>query len=265
MKQLVFDVTDAGTIADSDSVGAFVRAGTDGDLIGSQNVNSQDWLNVASILYDDAGAAINDANPLPVDLVSPLEVNTQIDGDYDVSTNSDPDSAGMILHDRGASPDATSQNQRPTAANPDADDLDPANIHAMDVNAFGMAWDGTAWDRLTASNTDGALDVHIAGSEDLNVNDAALADTAIANAATTLTTAGTAQSVVGSALADRKYLWIHNEDNRRIFLGGSGVTESNGFPLTQKAAIMLRAGASVDVQFVGPSGQTPEIRVLELS
>ena len=36
-------------------------------------------------------------------------------GDYDLTTNSDPDSSGLIAHDRGATIDRTSQNKRVTA------------------------------------------------------------------------------------------------------------------------------------------------------
>ena len=76
-KRLVFDVSTAGSIADSDNVGAWVRAGDDGAQISSQNVNSQDWLNTASLLYDETGAAISDANPLAVSVKD--GVNVEVD------------------------------------------------------------------------------------------------------------------------------------------------------------------------------------------
>ena len=56
-----------------------------------------------------------------------------------------------------------------------------------------------------------------------------------------------------------------NMDNKRVYIGQSGVTAASGFPLSPKAAIMLRAGAAVDIEFVGSAGATPEIRTLELS
>ena len=76
--RLIFDTTDANTIAESDSVGAFVRAGSDGDLIASQTINSEEWLNTASVLHDDAGAPINAANPLKVSITDGIDVEVDL-------------------------------------------------------------------------------------------------------------------------------------------------------------------------------------------
>lgn len=268
--RLVFNIGDAEEIAASDQVGAVVqgiRAGAK-QQINSQSVNSEEWLNTASILYDDAGAAINDANPLPVDLVSPLTVDVDLDGDYDAGTNATPDSVGLIAHDRAAAPDETNQNQRPTAGGW-ADILtgDIANVHALDTNAFLMGLNDSSGDaeRLEIDDATQGLKVFIAGSDPLTVNDAALAETAIANAANSLAVADTAQDVVASPLANRKYLWVSNVDNKDVFIGASGVTAANGFPLPPGSYMQLRAGAAVDIEFVGQSGDQPAIRTLELS
>lgn len=58
-QRLIFDPTDANTLASSSSVGAFVRAGTDGDLIGSKTIDSSEWLQVAAGLFDGNGVAID--------------------------------------------------------------------------------------------------------------------------------------------------------------------------------------------------------------
>jgi hypothetical protein len=109
-----------------------------------------------------------------------------------------------------------------------------------------------------------ALDVNVVASEELTVNDAALADTAIASAANALATANTAQDVVASPLADRKYLFVMNNSNKLIYVGASGVSAANGFPLSPSAVMELRAGAAIDIEFVAASaGQ--EVRTLELS
>jgi len=265
--QLVFDTTDANTIADSDSMGAFVRAGTDGDLIGSQTINSEEWLNTASVLHDDSGAPINDANPLPVDLVSPISVDVDLDGIYNVGTNPTPDNAGSIYHTRAAAIGDAQQGERTTAGV--VATIASANIsdmNAMDVNSFGYAIDDSTGDAelLTSSNADGGLNVHISGSDPLTINDAALADTAVANAAETLDVANTAQDVVAAPLASRKYLFIKNFDNRRMYIGATGVSAADGFPLSPQEALMLRAGASVDIEYVSPK-VNHEIRTLELS
>lgn len=53
--RLDFDPTDADSIAASHNVGAFVRAGTDGDLIGSETLNSLEWLRVTGPIIDSSG------------------------------------------------------------------------------------------------------------------------------------------------------------------------------------------------------------------
>jgi hypothetical protein len=58
INRLVFDVTDADTRTASANTGAWVRAGTDGDLIGSQTVAASEWLQAASALFDGAGTAL---------------------------------------------------------------------------------------------------------------------------------------------------------------------------------------------------------------
>lgn len=109
-------------------------------------------------------------------------------------------------------------------------------------------------------DADGAL--YITG--DITVDDAALANTAIASASNDLDVADTAEDVVASPLANRKYLYVYNNGNREVFVGASGVTSSNGFPLPRGSMLELRAGASVDIEWVGPNTDQ-QIRTLELS
>jgi len=113
-----------------------------------------------------------------------------------------------------------------------------------------------------STDSSGALYTNIVN--DISVNDAALADTAIANAVNTLAVASTAEDVVASPLANRKYLLIYNKDNRQMFVGASGVTAANGFPISPGSALELRAGASIDIEYVSEK-LGHEIRTLELS
>lgn len=94
--------------------------------------------------------------------------------------------------------------------------------------------------------------------------DVALANTAIANAVNTMTVADTAEDVVASPLASRKYLYVYNNGNKRLFIGASGVTSSNGFPISPRAYMELRAGASIDIEWVAPD-TAQEVRTMELS
>lgn len=54
--RLVFDPAEA---ASHSNVGAYIRAGSDGDLIASQTIAAEEWLNVASALHDGSGNAIS--------------------------------------------------------------------------------------------------------------------------------------------------------------------------------------------------------------
>lgn len=268
--QLVFDVTDATSIAHSDSVGAFVRAGSDGDLIGSQNVNSQDWLNTASLLYDETGTAISDANPLAVSVKDGVNVEVDLSHVDDSVRLGD----GTTLHtgttvggDHGLDVylinteiAVTQGSDSPWTV--DATDLDIRDItHVSDSIRLG---DGTSLITSTLEGGKQALDVYVAN--EVSVNDAALANTAIANAANTLGVADTAEDVVASPLTDRKYLFIRNMDNKQIYVGANGsTTAAAGFPLSPGSILELRAGASIDIEFVGSTAATPEIRTLELS
>jgi hypothetical protein len=110
----------------------------------------------------------------------------------------------------------------------------------------------------------GALYTYISGSDPLTVNDSALANTAIANAANALGAANTAEDVVASPLANRKYLYIYNSGNKKVYVGATGVSAATGFPVSPGSYLEMRAGASVDVEWVS-ADTSQEIRTLELS
>jgi hypothetical protein len=144
--QLCFDP--AETDDNNDSVGAYVRS-SDGTLITHTTTAGKERLDVdAAIRAADGTAlgAVGDALKVNVEGGS---VSTELDGIYNVTTNADPDNVGIIAHTRAASLADAQQVERTTAASPNADDLDPANIVGLDVNSFMMAWDGSGWDRLT--------------------------------------------------------------------------------------------------------------------
>ncbi len=113
-------------------------------------------------------------------------------------------------------------------------------------------------------DADGALYVNVASSGTLTVNDAALANTAIANAANALDVANTAEDVVAAPLANRKYLFVYNNGNKEAYVGSTGVTSANGFPLPPGSILEMRAGASIDIEWVS-ADTNQELRTLELS
>lgn len=144
-----------------------------------------------------------------------------------------------------------------------ATDLDIRDLTAASDSVQAWAFDG-AGTALTSTlvGADQALDVNIVNS--LTVNDAALANTAIANAANLMSVANTAEDVVASPLANRKYLFIQNVGNLKAYIGASGVSAANGYPISPGSEIMLRAGAAVDIEWVA-ANTSQEIRTLELA
>lgn len=281
--QLVFDTTSAQSIADSDAVGAYVRS-SDGTLIDHATINTVERLAVDATLKDGAGTALTSTlvgadQALDVNVVSGINVEVDLshiddsvrlgDGtNFLTSTTVGPD-IGLDVNVINASLEVT-QGTSPWVIGDgggsitvDATDLDIRDLTAVSDSVQAWAHDG-AGTAITSTvvGPDTALDVNVVNSTS---NDEALADTAIANAAKTLAVAGTGEAVVTAALADRKYLWIYNNAITRIFIGASGVTTANGFPVAPRSYIELRAGASVAPHFVGQALATPQIRTLELS
>lgn len=109
-------------------------------------------------------------------------------------------------------------------------------------------------------NADGALYVvdQGAGSDD------ALANTAIKQVAETV---GTSAAVIvdgADELASRKYFFAYNNDNRDVFIGDSGVSAANGFPIPPGAILEARIGDAVDIYMIGDKAGT-DVRTLQLS
>jgi hypothetical protein len=296
--QLIFDVADAASIAASDSVGAFVRAGNDGTLIGhvsdalkvnfsntSIAVTATDLdirdLAFATDKVDVSGSTVE----LGATTLAALETITVNQGtspwvvsatdldirnlDYSLDNVAIKGATGnqLVVNSDGSinvNADISVSNgsdKAEDAAHANADIGTYVLAVRQDTLANSVSADGDY--ASLKVDAQGALYVNLTNT--LSVNDAALANTAISNAAKTLAAADTAEAVVASVLANRKYLMLYNKANTKVFIGGAGVTAANGFPISPGSYMELRAGAAVGVQFVGESGKTPEIRSLQLS
>lgn len=136
--------------------------------------------------------------------------------------------------------------------NVQATNLDIRDLtHVSDSVKIG---DGTDF---MAVNADGSINVQIAGGGDV-----ALANTAVAAGATSVTT--TAATLIASALANRKYMFVQNLGNRSIYVGPTGVTTSTGFRLSSGSVLDARIGAAVSLFAITDAG-TQDVRHLELS
>jgi len=253
--QLLFDITDANTRADTDQIGAVIQGVRSGskELINSQQINSQEWLNTVSVLYDENGAVINDSNPLPVDVTGGVNVEvdlSHVDDSVALGNGTSLLTSTTVSSDIGLDVYLINSNISVTQG------TDPWVVSATDLDIRDL---DAGQDNVAISDGTDDLDINSDGS--INVKKAAFSN--IANGVTTLTAAGTAQDIVASPTANRAELWVYNNSNRRVFVGASGVTTSNGFPIAPRSYLQLGLGSSVDIEFDGGvNGQ--ELRYLEL-
>lgn len=237
---LIFDTSDADTMAATDSVGAYLRA-SDGTLLTHTDVGGKKALDVR--------------------VAEGINVEVDLDAADDSVASWTNDGAGNPIGSTGGALHISDAGGSLTV---DALDLDIRDLDAAQDNVQAWAHDG-AGTAITSTvvGPDTGLDVNIINS--LTVNDAALANTAIVANVNALDVADTAEVAVASPLANRKYLWLYNNDNTKIFVGGAGVTAAAGFPISPGSYMELRAGAAAPVNFVGQAGKVPELRTLELS
>lgn len=143
LERITYLPTDADTLAASSTIGAFT-------------------LDAAGVgITSTAGSGpFAGHQGLDVSIVSPITVNTEIDGFYDVSTNPNPSSADVIGYTRAATPAVTGAVNRITAADTTSDAVVAANVHGLDHNSFGMIYNGTTWDRIRG--TSGSMNINIA-------------------------------------------------------------------------------------------------------
>lgn len=301
--KLVFDVTDVDTIADSDSVGAYLRA-SDGTLLTHSDVGGKKALDVSiadgvnvevdlshiddsvrlgdgtdfftstsengdialDVHISNTDIAINDGgNSITVDAVD-LDIRDLAFATDKVDVTGSEvslDAATLaaletVTVEQGTSPWVIGDGGGSITV--DAIDLDIRDLTAASDSVQSNMFDG-AGTALTSTlvGADQALDVNIVQSVDPSTS-----NTAILSAADTLAVAGTAEKVVAANLAARKVLFVRNNDNRVMYVGASGVTAANGFPVSPGSYLELKAGASVDVYY-NSAKAGHAIRTLELS
>lgn len=291
--QLIFDVTSAATILDSDSVGAYLRA-SDGTLLSHTDVGGKKALDVyiaeginveVDLDFADDSVTAHQGGSWTVDVGNTVTVqSTDLDirdlvfatDKVDVSGSEVSLDAATLAAletinavqsgtwDIGTVTSITNDVNIADGGNSitvDASQLDIDDLNATDDAVQSWIRDGAG---NSISSTSGALDVYIAGSDPLTINDAALANTSIESGVTSLTVASTAQNVIASPLSNRKYVYLYNNDNRKMFIGKSGVSAANGFPVSPGSYLELRAGAAVDIEFVSDKA-THNLRYMELS
>lgn len=294
--RLIFDVTDAQTIAATDSVGAWIRAGDDGTLIGhvsdALKVNFSNTtiavtatnLDIRDLTQTDEVTVFQGTSPwvvsgtveLGATTLAALETITVVATDLDIRdidyTQDNIAIMGATGNQLVVNADGSlNVNADISVVNGSDKAEDSAHVSA-DIGTYILAVrQDTLANSVSADGDYASLKVDATGAlytnitNTLSVSDAALANTAILSTSNVLGVADTAEAIIASALAARKYLYVYNVSNTKSYIGASGVTAANGFPVSGGSYLELRCGAAVSPFFVGEAGKTPELRTLELS
>jgi hypothetical protein len=249
---------------DSANVGAYLRDAS-GNLLTSTDVGGKQSLdvNVTDISITDLDIRDLDASQDNVaisDGTDTLAVNA------DGSINSVVTATDLDIRDISASTDniAISDGTDTLGVNADgsinsvvtATDLDIRELSAATDSVAAWAHDGSG--NLIGS-TGGSLDVNV--TNDIDVNDG-LANTAISVSQENVTAVG--GKLITTDLTDRKHVWIYNNGTKTVFLGPSGVTSSDGFPLFKGGILPAEIGAAVAIHCVSATG-TQDVRVMQAS
>lgn len=244
-EKLSFDPTDAGSIAASDSVGAYIRAGNDGTVIGHVSDALKVNFSNTSIAVTATDLDIRDL-AFATDKVDVSGSSVSISGAVSVTQGTSP----WVVGDGGGS------------LTVDAVDLDIRDLNATQDKVQAWLRDG-AGTALTSTLVSGkqALDVNIAGPLEINVEDDK-ANTALESTQKNVTT--TSGAILASQLAARRFMWFQNLGNQSVFIGKSGVTTSNGIRMSPGSIGEFRFGPALSLHAVASSG-TQDCRVMEAS
>jgi hypothetical protein len=117
-----------------------------------------------------------------------------------------------------------------------------------------------AQDNVAISDGTDTLAINADGS----INTVPGAYTALNNGAVAVST--TALDIVGTALTDRKEMWLANESNKTMYWGENAITSATGFPLHSGSQAYARIGASLTPQIIGSTGSSAEdVRFMEFA
>lgn len=272
--RLVFNVTDADTIAASSSVGAFVRS-SDGTLIG----NVSDALKVS---LTNASLTVT-ATDLDIRNLSASQDNVAISDGTNTLAITAAGKLNAIIEDGGNSITVDGTVAATQSGTWDIGTLGTiTNVVHVDDNAGSLTVDGTVaatqsgswtvaatqsgtWSTRTQdgsgnaiNSTSNALNVYMTGGT-IDVQNEA--NTAIESTAKSVSTTG---ALLTSELAARKFLFVQNLGTKHVYVGKSGVTTSNGLQLAPGMIAELQLGPALSLHAVSQAG-SQDVRIMELS
>lgn len=260
--RLVFDVTDADTIAASSSVGAFVRA-ADGTLIGHVSDALKVNFTNSSLAVTATDLDIRDLTSAS-DSIAAVQSGTWNIGTLGTITNVvhvDDNSGSLTVDGTVAATQSGSWTVAATqsgtwSATVTATDLDIRDLNATSDAVAAYVKDGSG---NAIGSTSGALNVYMSGGS-IDVQNEA--NTAIENTAASVTT--TSAALLSSQLANRKFMFVQNLGSKLTYIGKPGVSAANGMQLAPGMIFEFELGPALSLHAVSQAG-TQDVRVMELS
>lgn len=246
LDRLLFDPADT---ADSANVGAYVRAGSDGDLISSTNVGGKEGLDVnvinaaATTFAEDSAHTTGDNGNFILAVRADAQGSlVSTDGDY---APLQVDSVGRLrtITDLDLVGDLTNDGS--------ADNEDPLKIAS---HAYDQASPLAAVDADDKANL--ASDLY----RRIFINDAPN----VGMAATAVTVGNTETALPTTPLAGRMRIMVQNRGANSIFVGPTGVLSTDGLEIQKAATLALELGEGVALFGITASG-TVATRVLEIA
>lgn len=243
--QLIFDPTE---VADSDSVGAYLRS-SDGTLLTHTTIGPVEALDV-NLAASTGGIKIvdSDGDELEVNADGSINVQAELSGPIKFRQ----DGAVVEVNEDTVTP--ANSAPLPVKLTSTSGDI---NITAGDLN---VQLDHTGANYDSTRIGDGTTLVGVSANTDMKVVDRA--DTAFVTSAVSV--ANTATQLVSSALTERKEIIVQNLESRAIFLGNNLVTTSTGIRVPARGSITLKVGPGIDFYGITASG-TADVRILELA
>ena len=274
LHKIIFDPTDADSRAGTHTVGAVLYDKAN-DRLGVINASNQLEMHDADVLAQLQSGVVVSATDLDIRDLSAAQDNVAIsDGTDTLAVNGDGSINSVVtatdldIRDISHTSDSIQIGDGTDllAVNADgsinsivsATDLDIRDLDAVSDSVAAWISDGAG---NAISSTGTSLDVNVTNSIDV---DDGLANTAIKQVAESVGTSAAAIVDGADELASRKYLFVYNNDSQGAYIGDSGVTTANGFPVPAGAILEARIGAAVDVYMIGDKAAM-DIRTLQLS
>ena len=247
--RIIFLPSDA---AGSDNVGAFVRAGTDGDLISSTLIGSKEALDVNMVGGADSGIFAEDSIHVSGDngqFVLAVQTAAQgalgADGDY-VPFQVDPEGRLRVIADIDLIGDLVGDDV--------ADSEDPLKVGSRSV--FGAVLGGIT---TTGNKANLISDKY----RRVRINDTAAV---LVKAAAQNFDFSTEVELTPTAIEGRLKTFVQNLSTARdLYIGATGVLTTTGFQIRRGSTWEFPLGPEVNLFAIGVDATAIDVRTLELA